>query len=298
MMKLMKKVMGGCVSAKTVQSNFPVTLINDITDKHISSGTLYINVAEISYFPSGKVEAEYIWPLKYVRRYGRDRKLFSFEAGRRCPRGEGNFTFLTNRAEEIFKLIEFNLKLNNKANNGQGSVSPASSIATTTCQESVTPQGTPTSPNMHNRNRGSPEQPKYINVEVKQGPPPRPVLPKYIEMQFEEESHSIPQLPLRTIKKTEYNKIDFNAINNQQIPKGFQADEFSTYVNSRQPNMITYVRLDMDQMNKEIVHPKEPKGPLHITPYTKIDVKRTIALEQTIKSQRINVERKSISGNL
>ena len=203
--------MGSCISAKSVQSNFPVTLIHESTEEHISSGTLYINVAELSYFPSGKVEPEFIWPLKYVRRYGRDRKLFSFEAGRRCPRGEGNFTFLTNKAEQIFKLVEFNLKLNNKASDGQGSVSPASSIATTTCQESVTPQDGPNSPSLVN-NRSSPEQPKYINVNVTQGPPPRPIAPHYTDLCFEEESHSTPQVPLRTIKKTDYKKIDFNAI--------------------------------------------------------------------------------------
>ena len=201
--------MGNCISAKTVQSNFPVTLIDDTTDAHISSGTLYINMAEISYFPSGRVEPEFVWPLKYVRRYGRDRKLFSFEAGRRCPRGQGNFTFLTNRAEGIFKLIEHNLKTNNKSNNGQGSVSPASSIATTTGQESVTPQEAPNSPDRPTNTCSSPEQPKYINVGVS---PPRPI---YKELLFEEESHSTPQAPFRTVKKTEYNKIDINATMSQ-----------------------------------------------------------------------------------
>ena len=76
---------------------------------------------------------------------------------------------------------------------------------------------------------------------------------------------------------------------------GFPAEEYSTYVNSRQPNVITYVRLDMEQINKDLVSNKEPQ---HITPYSKIDVQRTMALEQTIKSQRVNIERKSFSGNL
>ena len=201
--------MGSCISAKSVQSNFPVTLIHELTEEHITTGTLYINVAELSYFPSGKVEPEFIWPLKYVRRYGRDRKLFSFEAGRRCPKGEGNFTFLTNKADQIFKLVEFNLRLNNKTSDGQSSVSPASSITTTTCQESVTSQQEGhSSPN----NRSSPEQPKYINVNVTQGPPPRPVAPHYTDLYFEEESHSTPRIPIRTIKKTEYNRVDFGAM--------------------------------------------------------------------------------------
>ena len=140
------------------QINFPVTLIHELTEKHISSGTLYINVAELSYFPSGKAGPEFVWPLNYVRRYGRDRKLFFFEAGRRCPRGEGNFAFLTNKAEEIFKLVEFNLKHNNKASDGQGNVIPASSIATT-CPISVRPQD---GANSLENTRTFPVRPIYI----------------------------------------------------------------------------------------------------------------------------------------
>ena len=70
------RAMGSCICTESVQSNFPVTLIHELTEKHISSGTLYITVAELLYFPSGKVEPEFVWPLNYVRRYGRNRKLF------------------------------------------------------------------------------------------------------------------------------------------------------------------------------------------------------------------------------
>ena len=205
--------MGSCISAKAVQSNFPVTIINEDTDEHISSGTLYINLAEISYFPTGKVEPEYVWPLKYVRRYGRDKKIFSFEAGRRCPRGEGNFTFLTNKSEQIFKLIEFNLKFSNKVN-GPSSISPASSITTTTtCQESVGPQEIPSLPEKPSSLRGSPTtQPEYINLDVTQGPPPRPALPSYAVLQLGDRANSSPPIPRPPVVKTDYQTIDFEAM--------------------------------------------------------------------------------------
>uniref|UniRef100_A0A668ACB0 Docking protein 1b n=1 Tax=Myripristis murdjan TaxID=586833 RepID=A0A668ACB0_9TELE len=47
-----------------------------------------------------------VWPYKLLRRYGRDRVMFSFEAGRRCDSGPGNFTFETKQGNEIFLLVE------------------------------------------------------------------------------------------------------------------------------------------------------------------------------------------------
>ncbi|CAJ1086426.1 docking protein 1b [Xyrichtys novacula] len=47
-----------------------------------------------------------MWPYKLLRRYGRDRVMFSFEAGRRCDSGPGNFTFETKQGNEIFLLVD------------------------------------------------------------------------------------------------------------------------------------------------------------------------------------------------
>ncbi|XP_051231303.1 docking protein 1b [Dicentrarchus labrax] len=47
-----------------------------------------------------------VWPYKLLRRYGRDRMMFSFEAGRRCDSGPGNFTFETKQGNEIFTLVD------------------------------------------------------------------------------------------------------------------------------------------------------------------------------------------------
>ncbi|KAM8898147.1 docking protein 1b [Spinachia spinachia] len=47
-----------------------------------------------------------VWPYKLLRRYGRDRVMFSFEAGRRCDSGPGNFTFDTKQGNEIFVLVD------------------------------------------------------------------------------------------------------------------------------------------------------------------------------------------------
>nr|XP_060643348.1 docking protein 2 [Anolis sagrei ordinatus] len=46
------------------------------------------------------------WPYRFLRRFGHDKTIFSFEAGRRCSSGEGNFEFVTPQGKEIVQLIE------------------------------------------------------------------------------------------------------------------------------------------------------------------------------------------------
>ncbi|XP_021498052.1 docking protein 2 isoform X1 [Meriones unguiculatus] len=48
----------------------------------------------------------YDWPYRFLRRFGRDKVTFSFEAGRRCVSGEGNFEFETRQGNEIFQALE------------------------------------------------------------------------------------------------------------------------------------------------------------------------------------------------
>ncbi|NXT64658.1 DOK1 protein, partial [Chaetops frenatus] len=52
----------------------------------------------------------YVWPYWLLRRYGRDKVMFSFEAGRRCDSGPGNFTFETKQGNEIFRLVEASIQ--------------------------------------------------------------------------------------------------------------------------------------------------------------------------------------------
>ncbi|NWX16694.1 DOK2 protein, partial [Aegotheles bennettii] len=52
------------------------------------------------------LEILYSWPYPFLRRFGRDKVTFSFEAGRRCASGEGNFEFETRQGNEIFQAIE------------------------------------------------------------------------------------------------------------------------------------------------------------------------------------------------
>ncbi|XP_074495791.1 docking protein 2 isoform X2 [Sebastes fasciatus] len=51
------------------------------------------------------------WPYRYLRRFGRDKSTFSFEAGRRCDSGEGNFEFDTKQGNFLFQAVEAAINL-------------------------------------------------------------------------------------------------------------------------------------------------------------------------------------------
>lgn len=48
----------------------------------------------------------FTWPYRYLRRFGRDKSTFSFEAGRRCDSGEGSFEFDTKLGNALFVAVE------------------------------------------------------------------------------------------------------------------------------------------------------------------------------------------------
>ncbi|KAG7217718.1 hypothetical protein INR49_021205 [Caranx melampygus] len=48
----------------------------------------------------------FTWPYKFLRRFGRDKSTFSFEAGRRCDSGEGSFEFDTKQGNFLFQATD------------------------------------------------------------------------------------------------------------------------------------------------------------------------------------------------
>ncbi|XP_041436388.1 docking protein 1 L homeolog isoform X1 [Xenopus laevis] len=62
-------------------------------------------------------ETLYSWPYKLLRRYGRDKVMFSFESGRRCSSGAGNFTFETSLGHEIFQRVESSIRAQQGSDN-------------------------------------------------------------------------------------------------------------------------------------------------------------------------------------
>jgi fibroblast growth factor receptor substrate 2 len=100
----------GCVNTKRDddgnQRRFHVKNLDD-ENRVVGEGELEVTDTHlVLYSKSQPIK----WPLKYLRRYGYDDNLFSFEAGRRCPTGEGIYAFSTRNAEAIFRLVETNIR--------------------------------------------------------------------------------------------------------------------------------------------------------------------------------------------
>ncbi|XP_066570581.1 docking protein 2 isoform X2 [Amia ocellicauda] len=71
-------------------------------------------------------EILYTWPYRFLRRFGRDKVTFSFEAGRRCESGEGNFEFDTKNGNALFQAIELaiNVQKSSFANHKKAPAGP------------------------------------------------------------------------------------------------------------------------------------------------------------------------------
>ncbi|KAK0136795.1 Docking protein 2 [Merluccius polli] len=54
------------------------------------------------------------WPYCFLRRFGRDKTSFSFEAGRRCDSGEGSFEFDTRQGNAVFQAIDSAIRAHRK----------------------------------------------------------------------------------------------------------------------------------------------------------------------------------------
>ena len=87
--------------------------VRNISDerKEVGQGKLEVTRTDLIYVDSNTHE-KWKWPLRFLRRYGCNGNIFSFEAGRRCPGGEGLYAFSTTRASEIHEAIV--LSINNR----------------------------------------------------------------------------------------------------------------------------------------------------------------------------------------
>ncbi|XP_004679330.1 PREDICTED: docking protein 3 [Condylura cristata] len=54
---------------------------------------------------SSSPQALYTWPYRFLRKFGSDTGVFSFEAGRRCDSGEGLFAFSSPHARDLYAAV-------------------------------------------------------------------------------------------------------------------------------------------------------------------------------------------------
>ena len=93
---------------------FDVVNISDDL-KEVGRGTLEVTQGDLIYIDHN-TEEKWRWPLRYLRRYGYDGSVFSFEAGRRCPGGEGLYAFSCPRANQIREAISLSVSGSRKPN--------------------------------------------------------------------------------------------------------------------------------------------------------------------------------------
>ena len=99
-------------SASELRKNvFEVHNLGDHQEE-VGKGILEVTGSDLVYIDSATGE-KWRWPIKFLRRYGCNGvRVFSFEAGRRCPGGEGLYAFSTSRANEIHEAIVESINAN------------------------------------------------------------------------------------------------------------------------------------------------------------------------------------------
>lgn len=89
------------------RGTFTVTNIND-DHRLVHKGKMVVTATELIYIDN-KTEQEWEWPFKYLRRYGCEGNVFSFEAGRKCANGEGTYAFICKKANVLFNMVAKNI---------------------------------------------------------------------------------------------------------------------------------------------------------------------------------------------
>ncbi|XP_038048848.1 fibroblast growth factor receptor substrate 2-like [Patiria miniata] len=125
--------------AKLAQNMFKVRNVDD-KGSEIQRAVIEVSKTDIILHQRGKDPIK--WPLRSLRRYGFDKKLFSFESGRRCATGPGIYAFKCKRAEFLFRNVQENAQACGNSNGRLGSYSASSELA----NSDASPTHQPTSP--------------------------------------------------------------------------------------------------------------------------------------------------------
>ena len=208
--------MGSCVSGQKHPPNFFfVKNINE--DKHlVQKGLLEVSETELIYTDNASAD-RWTWPLKYLRKYGCDGEVFSFEAGRKCPGGEGLYAFSSKRASKIFEIVARNINHGEQqVPNGEISPFPSETRPPDTAIMSfVRQQSPPPAPVVAPPTTAA--ESNYTNIgqdglPLVQPEPPAPLPPKgqYLPVVFQKppQEHPVPERNPDN-PPTSYSQIDF-----------------------------------------------------------------------------------------
>ncbi|XP_022112197.1 fibroblast growth factor receptor substrate 2-like isoform X2 [Acanthaster planci] len=142
--------------AKLTQNMFKVRNVDDMGSE-IQRAVIEVTKTDIILHQRGKEPIK--WPLRSLRRYGFDKKLFSFESGRRCATGPGIYAFKCKRAEFLFRHVQENAQA---CGNGRYGSSYSSSSAEA-ANEAASPTHQPSSPALSAFSTDSPSLAAFRN---------------------------------------------------------------------------------------------------------------------------------------
>jgi fibroblast growth factor receptor substrate 2 len=107
----------GCISGKPDINDVHANIFHvKNVDEHghtLCSGQLEVTDVELILYQQAKMPVR--WPLRLVRRYGFEHETLTFESGRRCATGRGIYAFKSQRAEQLFNLMQVICNFTTKA---------------------------------------------------------------------------------------------------------------------------------------------------------------------------------------
>eukprot|EP00730_Choanoeca_flexa_P013478 TRINITY_DN5364_c0_g1_i2.p1 TRINITY_DN5364_c0_g1~~TRINITY_DN5364_c0_g1_i2.p1 ORF type:complete len:180 (+),score=47.38 TRINITY_DN5364_c0_g1_i2:160-699(+) len=96
---------GSSTDSQPEERTFAVTILNEKEEVQ-GKGELTVTSEAMTLLSQGESERA-VWELRYLRRFGFDKKYFSFEAGRRCTDGPGIWAVSTPKAEQLFQMVDY-----------------------------------------------------------------------------------------------------------------------------------------------------------------------------------------------
>ena len=199
------QIMGSCAGKHQSGTSFKVTNIND-EHRLVHKGIMTVTDTNLIYVDS-RTKDEWVWPLKYLRRYGCEGTVFSFEAGRKCTTGEGLYAFTCPKANLLFELVARNIYTEHP--NDDDTRIPANEVPfpPKQTQPLVPERKEDTPPQVHN----SPSPPPASATPTT---PPEPTQQQgkvidYSRLYFEKDPSDVPPPAPTNHTHTQYSKIHF-----------------------------------------------------------------------------------------
>ena len=237
--------------------------MRNIHDDHskFPKGIIEVTSIELKYKDAQSGD-EWVWPLKYLRKYGCDRDIFSFEAGRKCPGGEGLYAFSTKKASQLFDMVARNITEGGlEGGGGETGVLSPPELSRQPSHPPVSPPPVP-----------SPNPPPPPVSDPPSHPPipttPRP-LPEYTNIAYQNGQH--------VVMPTTENHAS-------STPPPLPRDSRNTP--SPPPSKLNYTEVTLPEASKTTLEVEGEESQKNRVSYSEIDIKQTDQYNREVARKR------------